>query len=541
MIPKQTEYKVGMYLRLSNEDERAGESLSIENQRKILTNYISEQGWTLYDEYVDDGISGTTFDRPGVQRMLDDAKNGRINLILCKDLSRFGRNYIQVGQYTDYIFPMYNIRFIALTDNVDTANSESTGMDMMPIMNVFNEWHAANTSKKLRAVINSNAKAGKYRTTYCAYGYFKGDDEKNTPVIDPQAAPVVRRIFEMRAEGKKPKQIADALNAEQIPTPMDYLYQRENKVNPHASVHLWSSSIVLRILGNPIYIGTLALMKTTTVSYKNHKRIRKDSSEWLMRENNHEPIISQELWDKVRERDRSVSRGRVTTERITSPLSGLCYCDSCGAKMKMQKTPESKSPYAYRCGLHVRYGKSFCTSHNIRGTVLESLILEDIKRQIDFVTNDEKARTKYLARKQGNIALVIAEENKRRNEIQKRLDDLGKLMQKIYEDRVLGNMPDKACAELLDSYQQEKENLQAELNELKKRSDSYKREEEDVDEFIRRLKSYAGAEELTRQMCLELLEYVTIDKYVDKHTQRDVHIYYKLIDKPLRDKTNALA
>ena len=178
MIPKQTEYKVGMYLRLSNEDERAGESLSIENQRKILSNYISEQGWTLYDEYVDDGISGTTFDRPGVQRMLDDAKNGRINLILCKDLSRFGRNYIQVGQYTDYIFPMYNIRFIALTDNVDTANSESTGMDMMPIMNVFNEWHAANTSKKLRAVINSNAKAGKYRTTYCAYGYFKGDDRR---------------------------------------------------------------------------------------------------------------------------------------------------------------------------------------------------------------------------------------------------------------------------------------------------------------------------------------------------------------------------
>ena len=139
MIPKQTEYKVGMYLRLSNEDERAGESLSIENQRKILSNYISEQGWTLYDEYVDDGISGTTFDRPGVQRMLDDAKNGKINLILCKDLSRFGRNYIQVGQYTDYIFPMYNIRFIALTDNVDTANSESTGMDMMPIMNAFFE------------------------------------------------------------------------------------------------------------------------------------------------------------------------------------------------------------------------------------------------------------------------------------------------------------------------------------------------------------------------------------------------------------------
>lgn len=243
----------------------------------------------------------------------------------------------------------------------------------------------------------------------------------------------------------------------------------------------------------------------------------------------------------MRERDRSVSRGRITTERITSPLSGLCYCDSCGAKMKMQKTPENKSPYSYRCGLHVRYGKSFCTSHNIKGTVLENVILADIKRQIDFVTNDDKARAKYLVKKRGNMAQIIAEENKRRQEIQKRLDDLVKLMQKIYEDRVLGNMPDKACAELLDSYQNEKEVLQTELNELKKRADGYKREEDDVDEFIRRLKSYAGAEELTRQMCLELIEYVTIDKYVDKNAQRDVHIYYKLIDKPLRDKTNALA
>ncbi len=152
MLPKHNNYSVGIYMRLSKDDERAGESLSIDNQRKILTEYVTEQGWTIYDEYIDDGISGVSFDRPGVQRMLDDAKAGRINLIICKDLSRFGRNYIQVGQYTDYIFPMYNIRFIALTDNVDTANSQSAGMDMMPIMNIFNEWHSANTSKKLRAV-----------------------------------------------------------------------------------------------------------------------------------------------------------------------------------------------------------------------------------------------------------------------------------------------------------------------------------------------------------------------------------------------------
>lgn len=540
MLPKQTEYKVGMYMRLSKDDERSGESLSIENQRRILTSYVAEQGWTIYDEYVDDGISGTSFSRPGVQRMLDDAKNGKINLIICKDLSRFGRNYIQVGQYTDYIFPMYNIRFIALNDNIDTANSDSTSMDMMPIMNVFNEWHAANTSKKLRAVFHANAKAGKYMSTFCTYGYYKADDEKRTPLIDPEAAAIVSRIFEMRATGMGRKSIADVLNREKITPPLDYKYDKLGREYPLYSHHLWNAQTIKRILENQMYLGKLVQMKETTVSYKNHKVIRNNEAEWVVVENNHEPIISCELWDKVRELDKSVSRGRCTTERVTLPLSGLCYCNSCGAKMKMKRTPQSKSPYSYCCGLHVRYGKSYCTSHNIRGTAIENIILRDIQRQIDFVTNDEEARAKYLEKKQGSIVIAIAEDNKKKRDIQKRIEDLGKLIQKIYEDRVLGNMPDKVCAELLEKYHQEKEILQAELDELIKRSDMQKQDEADVDEYIRRLKSYAGAEQLTRQMCLDLLEYVIIDEYVDKQTCRDIHIYYKLIDKPLKDKSNAL-
>lgn len=187
---------------------------------------------------MDDGISGTTFDRPGVQRMLEDAKNGKINLILCKDLSRFGRNYIKVGQYTDYIFPIYNIRFIALTDNVDTFQSDNAGMDMMPIMNVFNEWHAANTSKKIRAVLETNAKAGKYRTTFSSYGYVKGDDVNCTPVIDPEATEIVRRIFEMRAAGFNVKKIANILNDEHILTPNDYRYSKLGKNTPRDTKHL---------------------------------------------------------------------------------------------------------------------------------------------------------------------------------------------------------------------------------------------------------------------------------------------------------------
>ena len=542
MLPKQTEYKVGVYLRLSKDDERAGESLSIENQRRILLNYVNEQGWTLYDEYVDDGISGTTFERPGVQRMLDDAKNGRINLILCKDLSRFGRNYIQVGQYTDYIFPMYNIRFIALTDNIDTLNSDSASMDMMPIMNVFNEWHAANTSKKLRTVFESNAKSGKYMTTFSSYGYNKGDDNKRTPVIDPYAAGIVRRIFEMRAMGYNAKRIADTLNAEHVLSPIDYKYSKLGREYPLYSHHLWGSQTIKRILKNPIYLGHLAQLRQTTVSYKNHKIIYKDESDWAVVENNHEPIISQELWDKVREVDASVSTGKCTKERITRPLSGLCYCNSCGAKMKQHNSTGTKNPVGYVCGLHARYGKSYCTSHYIVGHALESIILSDIQRQISIAVNDDDAREKYLAHKQGADAVQNTADKKRQQEIYRRTEELGKLMQTIYEDRVLGKMPEKVCANLLEKYQQEHDELNAELSELLKRADVRKQDENDVDEFIRRLKSYAGAEQLTRQMCLDLIEYVTIDAYPGgRKLPRDIHIYYKLIDKPLTDRKNALA
>lgn len=429
MLPKQTNYNVGMYLRLSKDDERSGESLSIENQRKVLTNYINEQGWTLYDEYVDDGYSGTSFERPGVQRLLEDAKNGKINLIICKDMSRFGRNYIAVGQYVDYIFPMYNIRFIALTDNIDTANNNSASMEMLPIVNVFNEWYAANTSKKLRAVIETNAKAGKYKTTFAAYGYDKGDDENRTPVIDPETAPIVRRIFEMRASGANLRKIAMALNDDGILSPADYHYTKAGKATPLYSHHLWSTQAVKRILHNPIYIGTLARMKMTTVSYKNHKVIKRDESDWIVHENNHEAIISKELWDKVRELEDSVSTGKSTKTGEVKPLSGMCYCSTCGTKMKFTSSMTGKTPQNYTCGLYARFGKQYCATHFITLKALESVVLADIQRQIDFVMNDDKAREKYLARKRGLNNLQENADRKRLQEITKRLGELDRLIE----------------------------------------------------------------------------------------------------------------
>lgn len=317
VMTRQSTYNVGIYVRLSQEDMREGESLSIENQKKMLTDYVSQQaGWNLVGIYEDDGYSGTNFDRPGVRQLLDDAKSGKINLILCKDLSRFGRNYIEVGQYIDYIFPSFNIRFIALSDNVDTLDRNSTAMDLMPIMNLFNEWHAANTSKKVRSVLAQNAKEGKYIASFAAYGYLKGDDEKHTPVIDEPAAKVVRRIFELRATGITPTQIAKILNAEGVPIPSDYRAQRLGKPNPYKNTfHYWSHVAVRNILGNPIYIGHLAQQKFTTVSFKNHKSVRRGKDEWVIAENTHEPIISQELWDKCQEVDRCASHGKIMKKR----------------------------------------------------------------------------------------------------------------------------------------------------------------------------------------------------------------------------------
>lgn len=224
MKPKK--YIAGLYFRLSQEDERQGESASIEHQRTILRKYAEEHGFEIHDEYIDDGISGTTFQRPEVQRLLDDAKTGIINTIIVKDLSRFGRNYIEVGQYIDYVFPAFGIRFIAIQDNVDTENRDSGTMEMMPIMNVFNEWHAANTSKKIRAVKKANALAGIYNGAKLAYGYMKANDEKHTPLIDEEVAPIVVRIFEMYASGWSAKKIAATLTLEGIPSPKKYAYAK---------------------------------------------------------------------------------------------------------------------------------------------------------------------------------------------------------------------------------------------------------------------------------------------------------------------------
>ncbi|MGN1053154.1 MAG: recombinase family protein, partial [Candidatus Scatosoma sp.] len=501
------------------------------NQRTILRKYAEERGFEIHDEYIDDGISGTTFQRPEVQRLLDDAKTGVINTIIVKDLSRFGRNYIEVGQYIDYVFPAFGIRFIAIQDNVDTENRDSGTMEMMPIMNVFNEWHAANTSKKIRAVLKANAREGKYHARKAPYGYVKGVDEKKTPIVDEDVAPIVKRIFEMRASGLSPHKIADTLNSEGILNPSRYSMEKYGIVGRKENMGLWSFCAVNSILNNPTYLGHMAQQRWSSVSYKNHKRYKKDESEWIVVQNTHEAIITQELWDKVREVEKSVAQGRKTKRGYTHPLSGFLYCADCGGKMKMNSVNHNgKLDLSFNCGNHARLGKSYCFSHHISANVLEEIVLDDIRTMAQRIVIDEKnVREEFIHHNAELADATIKKTQKELQAKQKRTEELSRLMQLAYEDRLKGKMPEDICISFIQKYSEEQKRLETEISTLETKLTETNSTLQSADDFIRNIKKYLEAPELTREMCYELLERVVVGglpKITGK--EREIDIVYKV-------------
>ena len=540
---KQKHYIAGLYYRLSQEDERQGESVSIDNQRTILRKYAEERGFEIHDEYIDDGISGTTFQRPEVQRLLDDAKTGVINTIIVKDLSRFGRNYIEVGQYVDYVFPAFGIRFIAIQDNVDTENRDSGAMEMMPIMNVFNEWHAANTSKKIRAVRRSNAKEGIYTAKKASYGYKMGTDKKRAPVIDEETAPIVKRIFEMYASGMSPRKISEILNLEGIPSPATYAYTQSGQKPKPNVVGLWTAVTIREMLNKIIYIGHMPQLRWTSLSYKNNKRFRKDESEWTVVYNNHEPIISQELWDKVKERKKSVAQGRKTKIGYTHPLSGFLFCADCGNKMKLCTSISRKGTrlYHFDCGHHIRYGKAYCFSHFISAKVVEEIVLGDIREMAQRIVLDEKAVREDFIRHNAELAdQAIKSTKKELQAKRKRTEELSRLMQVAYEDRVRGKMPEDICIGFIQKYSDEQKKLETEIAEKEAKLTETENTIQSADEFIRNIKKYLEAPELSREMCYELIDRIIIGgspKTTGK--EREIDIVYKVdIASVLRHKLN---
>ena len=531
------DYIVGMYVRLSRDDERAGESLSIENQKAILSEYIETQGWTLHDIYVDDGISGTTFERPGVQRLLEDAKQGVINTILVKDMSRFGRNYIMVGQYLDYVFPTFGIRFVALSDNIDTENRDTPAMDMMPITNVFNEWWAATTSKKLRAVRIKNAKEGKNGMSHAPYGYILGTNEKRTLQINPETAPIVRRIFEMRASGMTPRKIADVLNAEKVLTPNDYRIATTGINGVRNPSHLWHTTVLRTLLSNQAYIGNLVQHKSTTISYKNHKWQRRPEEEWIVVENAHEAIIPRDLWDKVKEVEQAVGHGKHTARGFMHPLSGLMLCADCGAKMRLgwnttyvKRLGRENTYFNFNCGTKSRMGSSACFSHFITVPVLEQIVRQDVAAKAQMIIGREaEFKRRYLEQQAMLDGANQSEVKKELKKAEKRLLELDKLIEAAFEEKVAGKLPESVCVKLIEKYTAEQTALQERTVALTQGLEQAAQAKTDVDEFIRRLELYFNAPTLTREMCLALFDRLVIGgKETVTGKPQEIHIYYKI-------------
>lgn len=512
-------------MRLSKDDDKAGESTSIEHQRTILRIYAEERCGTVVDEYIDDGWSGTNFDRPEVKRLLQDAQSGKIDTIIVKDLSRFGRNYIQVGQYIDYIFPAYGIRFIAINDNVDTSDRRSTAMDMMPIMNVFNEWHAANTSKKIRAVLEASQRSGKYTNWNYPYGYKAGSDENRTAVIDGEAAEVVKRIFDLRLQGNSARTISRILTDEGIQNPATHFIKLDGgKWDRHCS-SCWNPETVRRLLSNPVYIGQTVQHKTTTVSYKNHKVVNIPESEWIIHENAHEPIISRDVWDRV-QATYKMARGRADKYNKVHALSGLVVCPDCGKKLKFKSAKGAGGCFV--CRTYVNLGKKYCSSHRIAEKTLENLVLDDIRSLLQSVEIDEaKAKERFLRERSKHSGQTRLSDEKQLNAYRKRLIETDKLIQSAFEERVLGNMPESVSASLCEKYMAERETVLRNIGELEKRLAETDEADGASDEYIRKLKGYVHCEGLTRELCLLLIDCITVGEKVSDNEEREIHIRYK--------------
>ncbi len=532
----QETYNVGIYCRLSREDERTGESVSVENQREMLSRYVREQGWNLYSTYCDDGVSGTTFDRPGFNQMIADARAGKINLILCKDLSRLGRDYIEAGRFTDIVFPSMGCRFIALNDGVDTIHKNN---EMLVILkNVMNDLYARDTSAKIRAVKRSTFQTGKYIGCYAPIGYLKSPEDKHVLVPDPVTAPLVRRIFDMRCQGLSYRKIATTLNEEKVSTPRDLYYLRKGMVNPRQDGGYWQAQTIKAILRNEVYIGHMVQNKTGNVSYKVHKQVGKPEAEWIRVEGTHEPLVSMEVWELVRTIERQNTRSRTQENGEPTLFAGLLRCMDCGTVMRSYhdgRKHKDGTPSTYRsyaCGRYAAGGKTACSAHIMNQRVLIEVVLADIRMKAEQARNNPAA---LIDRIQAQRRAASAEQMKQTRLLlaatEKRLAELGKLVQAVYEDKVLGRIPEAVCVQLINQYEAERAEKLEQKGRLSGELEAYQQETDDVQQWMALIQDYAKLEELDRPTLLRLVRRIDIGerKVEDGREVRDIRIHYNFV------------
>ena len=530
-------YNVGIYCRLSNDDERDGESVSIENQRLLLSQYVKERGWNLTDVYIDDGYSGTNFQRPGVQRLIADAKAKRINVILVKDLSRFGRNYVEFGHYTDDVFPAIGCRFIALNNGIDTGNADGSN-DMMGFLNLFNEFYSRDTSKKVRAVKKMGAESGKYMGAYVPFGYKRDPMNKSRLIIDEETAPIVRRIFAMRASGMAFYRIAVTLNQEGTLPPGVYYYRNKGQEDPRRVNHQWAGTTVRALIRNEVYIGNMVQGKHGTVSYKSRKIIHKPKDEWIRVEGTHEPIISREIWDTVVSLDKNGVRKRGTSDGVSSIFTGLVRCADCGFKMRNQiekktrKNGEITRRSSFICGNYSRSGKTACTIHSIDEKALYQIVIDDIRAKARLVEYDREAMMERIIRikdKESHNRLASCEQELKVTAA--RVRELERLMQNLYEDKCSGAIPQTVFQTLMKKYETERAQKSAAIEELERQANERRETRRDAEDWASVIRRYSEITELDETILFELVERIEVGESERRGSVRfcRVTIYYRYV------------
>lgn len=514
-----------LYCRLSQDDMVDGESNSITNQKLILKKYADDNGFRNTVFYVDDGISGTTFERDGFKEMMNDVENGKVGIVITKDLSRLGRDYLKTGEYVENIFPDYDVRYIAINDNVDTFKGDN---EFMAFKNIFNDWYARDCSKKIRAVFKAKGQSGKHLCPPI-YGYRKSDTDKDLWVIDEVAADVVRKIYRLCIDGYGPVQIARILTEQGIPTPTAYaISQGKNPNNKNARLHRWGANTICHILEKPEYIGHTVNFRTHMKSYKVHKIVYNPEEDFMIFENTHEPIVTKQEFELVQELRKNKRRPQKSD--VVNPFAGIVYCAECGERMYLSRRKNERPEQEHmRCSTYAKE-QDKCSVHYIRTCVLNEIVLGELNKLLATVKADEDdflqtAMNNSVQKKSSEITKA----KKTVKQAEKRIAELDKLFTRLYEDNVLGKLSDERFTMMSTAYEEEQQKLKATVSELTALIDASEKKSSDVTAFLEIVRKYEHITRLTPEIMHELIEKIVVheaDKSSGKRVQQ-IDIYYR--------------
>ncbi len=520
-----------LYCRLSRDDELQGDSNSIKNQKAILQKYAEDNGFRNTKFFVDDGFSGTNFDRPDFQKMIAEMDDGNVTTIIVKDMSRLGRDYLKVGYYTEVAFPEADVRFIAINNGVDSANQQDS--DFTPFLNIINEWYAKDTSKKIRAVFKAKGESGKPLCTNPPYGYVKDSQDKLHWIIDEDAATVVKEIFHLCMHGLGPTQIAKELTKRKIENPV--AHGKRNGINipaqqDHDDPFIWRTSTIARILTRHEYLGHTVNFKTKRKSYKQKKQLKNDPSEWQIFENTHDAIIDEETFktvQRIRDGKRKVSRlGDMGI------LSGMMFCADCGNKLYQVRGKGWEHDKEYFVCATYRKIKGGCSSHQIRNVVVEQLLLQDLQRVTSFAREHEDEFLQLItSNSEKELNKELKDCHKEYEQAKARTAKLDTIIQRLYEDNVEGKISDERFIKMSATYEAEQKELTARVTDLQDFIDHTKEKSLNAEHFLSLVRKYTDIKELNAEIIREFVEKIIIFKAekVDGHRTQRIQIIYNCI------------